>query len=56
MSIKFYKKILFIFLGIIIHSVNCNAVNEAAYETNDIGTLKGKKILYVYGGWDGHET
>jgi hypothetical protein len=55
MSIKFYKKILFIFLGIIIHSVNCNAVNEAAYETNDIGTLKGKRVLYVYGGWDGHE-
>ena len=45
MSIKFYKKILFIFLGIIIHSVNCNAVNEAAYETNDIGTLKEKSSV-----------
>ena len=24
-------------------------------QTNAAATLKGKKVLFVYGGWDGHE-
>ena len=49
---KFSKKLFFIFLGVIIFSLNCEATDKA---NNESGTLKGKKVLYVYGGWDGHE-
>ena len=52
MSMKFNKKLLFIFLGVIIFSFNCKAADKANDEKS---TLKGKKVLYVYGGWDGHE-
>ena len=56
MYMKFYKKLLFIFFGVIIYSLNCKAAIETSYGTdNDKDTLKGKKVLYVYGGWDGHE-
>src|SRR5689334_18660016 len=31
------------------------AMSKESETTNELPSLKGKKILFVYGGWDGHE-
>src|SRR5258705_8599340 len=29
--------------------------NDESYESNELPSLKGRKILFTYGGWPGHE-
>lgn len=43
------KKLFYIFICLLCISCQNNAAEE------DAGSLVGKKILYVYGGWEGHE-
>lgn len=43
------KKLFYIFICLLCISCQNNTAEE------DSGSLAGKKILYVYGGWDGHE-
>ncbi|MDL2245215.1 ThuA domain-containing protein [Parabacteroides sp. OttesenSCG-928-J18] len=54
----------YLFLGIMTLLLSCSGATKAVAEGNDkplevmeiaADALKGKKVLYVHGGWDGHE-
>ena len=49
-SMRFYKQIIVALAGVLLitsHMMGSNIWTE--------GSLRGKKVLYVYGGWEGHE-
>ena len=48
-KIKVMKKILITLVGVV--AMACVSSQAAAQES----ALKGKKVLFVYGGWDGHQ-
>lgn len=50
-----YKKFLFSLLAVIGIFLSAAASNNPSSTEADANALKGKKVLYVYGGWDGHE-
>jgi len=49
--------LLNLFFGLMTITVSCSNTKKPAVtsETNQ-GALHGKKVLYVYGGWNGHEA
>ena len=50
-KMKFQKLVISLFLTAMVYMIPaCNNVY-----TQGIEVLKGKKVLFVYGGWDGHE-
>ncbi|WP_280758139.1 ThuA domain-containing protein [Parabacteroides sp. PM6-13] len=58
------NKFSYLFLGIMTLLLSCSGATKAVAEGKDkplevmeiaADALKGKKVLYVHGGWDGHE-
>lgn len=41
--------------GMMIMSMSCNNTNNQQTESRNEPSLENKKVLYVYGGWDGHD-
>ncbi|MDH6342090.1 type 1 glutamine amidotransferase [Parabacteroides sp. PFB2-12] len=61
---KVNNKFSYLFLGIMTLLLSCSGATKAVAEGKDkplevmeiaADALKGKKVLYVHGGWDGHE-
>jgi len=48
-------KIIIAVAGIMFCTANCTATNPSSNKDINESALKGKKVLYVYGGWAGHE-
>ncbi len=49
---KFYRKIAVALVAVMFCATNMMATDNPEINEN---ALQGKKVLYVYGGWDGHE-
>jgi hypothetical protein len=50
------KQFLSFFLGIMTSIAGCTGANKPSHDIESGNkTLQGKKVLYVYGGWQGHE-
>lgn len=50
------KQFLPLFLGVMTSIMGCTGANKSTQNIEiDKEALQGKKVLYVYGGWNGHE-
>jgi len=49
---QLYRKIIIIFVAVLFFATNIMATDNMEINEN---ALQGKKVLYVYGGWDGHQ-
>ncbi|WP_298646194.1 ThuA domain-containing protein [uncultured Proteiniphilum sp.] len=49
---KFYKKTVVTLIGVIFCTTHIMATDNLKINKN---ALQGKKVLYIYGGWEGHE-
>ncbi len=49
---QLYRKIIIVFVAVLFFAINIMATDNMEINEN---ALQGKKVLYVYGGWDGHQ-
>jgi|AGTN01.1.fsa_nt_gi Uncharacterized protein conserved in bacteria len=56
MIMRFSKQFIAVFLGVMTCVLSCTEKATSSQQTEiDPDALQGKKVVYVYGGWDGHE-